>query len=136
MSMSNLNHAVLTGNLVRDPELRYLPSGTALVEFTIGVNRSYKVKEEWREEGAFIPVKAWGKTAEWCGNNIGKGSSVLVSGRITSESWETRDGQKRSAVKVNADSVTLMGKPANRSANPAESTPSAVSTPETDEVPF
>jgi single-strand DNA-binding protein len=105
-----LNKVFLMGNITRDPELRYVPSGTAVATFSVAVNRAYKDKTgEKKEEVTFVRVEAWGKTAEICGEYLKKGSAVLVEGRLKSSSWEGQDGQKRSSLDVVAVSVQFVG---------------------------
>lgn len=107
---ANLNKVFLMGNLTRDPELRYVPSGTAVANFTIAVNRVYKDHSgEKKEEASFIRVVVWGRMAEVCGEYLVKGKPVLVEGRLKSRTWDGQDGQKRSALDVIADRVQFMG---------------------------
>ncbi|MFH1798400.1 MAG: single-stranded DNA-binding protein [Candidatus Omnitrophota bacterium] len=107
---ASLNKVFLMGNLTRDPELRYVPSGTAVANFTVAVNRIYKDHSgEKKEEASFIRVVVWGRMAEVCGEYLVKGKSVLVEGRLKSSAWEAPDGQKRSALDVIATSVQFLG---------------------------
>lgn len=107
--MANLNRVLLIGNLTRDPELRYVPSGTAVVTFTLAVNRVYKTQTgEKKEEVSFIRIVVWGRRAEVCGEYLSKGSPVFVEGRLQSRNWETSDGQKRSTTEVIADNVQFL----------------------------
>ena len=106
---ASLNKVLLMGNLTRDPELRYVPSGTAVATFTIAVNRVYTSQAgEKKEETAFIKVVVWGRRAEVCGEYLSKGSPVFVEGRLQSRSWEAQDGQKRSTIEVIADNVQFL----------------------------
>ncbi|MBF0253023.1 MAG: single-stranded DNA-binding protein [Candidatus Omnitrophica bacterium] len=107
---ASLNKVFIMGNLTRDPELRYVPSGAAVASFTVAVNRVYKDKAgEKKEETSFIKVIIWGKMAEVCGEYLSKGKPVLVEGRLQSRSWEGTDGQKKSAVEVIASTVQFLG---------------------------
>jgi single-strand DNA-binding protein len=107
---ASMNKVFLMGNLTRDPELRYVPSGTAFANFTVAVNRSYKdATGEKKEEVSFIRVAVWGKMAEVCGEYLTKGRPVLVEGRLKTRTWETPEGQKRSAMDVVATSVQFLG---------------------------
>lgn len=107
--MANLNKVFLIGNLTRDPELRYVPSGTAVATFTLAVNRVYMLQTgEKKEETSFIRIVVWGRRAEVCGEYLSKGSPVFIEGRIQSRNWETQDGQKRSTVEVIADNVQFL----------------------------
>lgn len=107
---ASLNKVFLMGNLTRDPELRYIPSGTAVANFTVAVNRPYKDGSgEKKEEVSFIRVVVWGKMAEVCGEYLTKGRPVMVEGRLKSRTWEGQDGQKKSALDVVAVSVQFLG---------------------------
>lgn len=109
--MANLNKVFLIGNLARDPELRYIPSGTAVATFTVATGRSYTLASgEKREETCFARVVVWGRRAEVCGEYLSKGSPVFVEGRLQSRSWETPEGQKRSVLEVVAQNVQFLGK--------------------------
>ncbi|MFQ5952318.1 MAG: single-stranded DNA-binding protein [Candidatus Omnitrophota bacterium] len=116
---ASLNKVFLMGNLTRDPELRYIPSGTAVANFTVAVNRPYKDSTgDKKEEVSFIRIVVWGKMAEVCGEYLTKGRPVLVEGRLKSRSWEDQSGQKRSALEVIASSVQFIG---SRAAKPEAS---------------
>ena len=107
--MASLNKVFIMGNLTRDPELRYVPSGTAVATFTVAVNRVYTSQAgEKKQEVSFIKVVVWGRRAEVCGEYLSKGSPVFVEGRLQSRSWESQDGQKRSATEVIADNVQFL----------------------------
>lgn len=107
--MASLNRVLLIGNLTRDPELRYIPSGTAVATFTLAVNRVYKSPSgEKKEQTSFIRVVVWGRRAEVCGEFLTKGSPVFVEGRLQSREWEGQDGQKRSTIEVIADNVQFL----------------------------
>lgn len=115
---ASLNKVFLMGNLTRDPELRYVPSGSAVANFTVAVNRAYKDSSgEKKEEVAFIRVVVWGKTAEICGEYLTKGRAVLVDGRLKSRTWEGQDGQKRSTLEVVATNVQFIGSKGDKSAS-------------------
>lgn len=108
--MVNFNKVILMGNLVRDPELRYVPSGTPVVNLRMAVNRYYKTQTgEDKEETCFITVVVWGKQALPCSEHLTKGSALFVEGRLQSRSWETNDGQKRSVVEVIGSRVQFLG---------------------------
>ncbi len=110
--MANFNKAFIMGNLTRDPELRYLPNGTAVTTFTIASNRVYTLQSgEKKEEATFMRVVVWGRRAETCGEYLAKGSSAFVEGRLQSRTWEGQDGQKRSTVEIVADNVQFLGRP-------------------------
>ena len=109
--MANLNKVFIMGNLTRDPELRYIPSGTAVATFTVASNRTYNsASGEKKEEVCFVRVVTWARQAELCGEYLSKGSPVFVEGRLQSRSWETPDGQKRSTIEVVAQNVQFLGR--------------------------
>lgn len=119
--MASLNRVFLMGNLTRDPELRYVPSGTAVTTFTIAVNRVYVNQAgEKKEEVCFMRVVVWGRRAEVCGEYLFKGSPVFVEGRLQSRSWEDQNGQKRSTVEVIASNVQFMGAPKGKGVPPPD----------------
>jgi single-strand DNA-binding protein len=119
--MANLNKVLLIGNLTRDPELRYIPSGTAVANFGLAMNRVYTTQDgERKEETCFVDVETWGKTAENCANYLAKGRSVFIEGRLRFHSWETEDGQKRSKLNVVAFNVQFLGGPRTEGAPGAE----------------
>ena len=111
--MANLNSVHLIGNLTRDPEVRYTPKGTAVCDLSLAINRSIPPEKEggdWREETVFVDVTLWGKTAENAGQYLAKGRSVFVDGRLALETWDDKQsGQKRSRLKVVAESVQFLG---------------------------
>jgi single-strand DNA-binding protein len=97
---------LLIGNLGRDPEMRYTPSGRPVTQFTMAVNRSSKNQAgEWVEETEWFRVTTWGQLAERTAENLRKGNKVYVEGRFQSREWEGQDGQKRTALEVTADAV-------------------------------
>lgn len=101
-----MNHVVLIGRLVRDPELRYTPSGVAVCNFTIAVDREFKV--EGQQDADFIPIVVWQKLAETCANHLKKGRLVAVEGRLQIRSYDTKDGQKRKVAEVYASTVQFL----------------------------
>lgn len=109
--MAKLNKVFLIGNLTRDPELRYVPSGSAVTNFTVATNRTYTLQSgEKKEEVSYVRVVVWGRSAEICGEYLSKGSPVFVEGRLQSRSWETPQGEKRSTLEVIAQNVQFLGK--------------------------
>lgn len=118
---ASLNKVLLIGNLTRDPELRYIPSGQAVTSFTVAVNRTYNSQSgEKKEEVCFIRVVVWGRMAENCNEYLKKGSPVFVEGRLQSRSWDAQDGTKRSTTEVVALSVQFLNRPGGRGAENAE----------------
>ena len=107
--MGNYNRVVLLGNVTRDIEIRYIPSGKAVTDLGLAVNEKWKnANGEWVEETTFVDVTLWGRTAEVAGEYLSKGSPVFIEGRLKLDSWE-QDGQKRSKLKVVADRIQLIG---------------------------
>jgi single-strand DNA-binding protein len=106
--MASYNRVVLVGNLTRDPELRYIPSGTAVSEIGLAVNDRVKKNDQWVDETTFVDVTLWGRTAEVANEYLSKGSSVLIEGRLKLDTWE-KEGQKRSKLRVVADKMQMLG---------------------------
>jgi len=132
--MPSMNRVFLMGNLTRDPELRYIPSGTAVANFGMAVNRTYTTQDgERKEDVCFVEIVTWAKTAENCANYLSKGRPVLVEGRLQFRSWETDDGQKRSKLEVVADRVQFLG---GRREDSAPGEPRADSQEAEDDIPF
>ena len=109
MGRTSLNRVFLIGNLTRDPELRYTPSGQAVTNFSIAVNRVYKDREGQSKEAVdFIRIVTWGRQAELSNEYLSKGRLVLVEGGLQQRSWETPDGEKRSTIEVRANRVQFL----------------------------
>jgi single-strand DNA-binding protein len=99
------NTVTLVGNITRDPELRFTPSGQAIATFGIAVNRRFQRNGQWEEQTSFFNVTAWGQMGENASNSLHKGARVVVNGRLEQRSWETQEGDKRSVVEVVADEI-------------------------------
>jgi single-strand DNA-binding protein len=99
------NSITLTGNLTRDPELRFTTGGRGVASFGLAVNRRYQVNGEWQEQVSFFNIVCWGDLGENVAATLTKGSRCIVTGRLEQRSWETNDGEKRSVVEVIADEV-------------------------------
>jgi single-strand DNA-binding protein len=101
------NAVTLVGNLTRDPELRFTPSGQAVATFGVAVNRRWQNRQnnEWEEQTSFFDVKCWAQMAENVSESLSRGARVLISGRLEQRSWETEQGDKRSKVEVVADEI-------------------------------
>ena len=107
--MASYNRVILVGNLTRDPELRYIPSGTAVTEIGMAISDRRKDQSgNWIEETTFIDVTLWARTAEVVCEYLSKGSSVLIEGRLKFETWE-KDGQKHSKLKVIGERMQMLG---------------------------
>jgi len=109
--MASLNKVLLIGNLTRDPELRYIPSGTAVAKFGLAVNRDYtdRASGEKKESVCFVDITVWGKQAEICNQYLSKGRPVFLEGRLEFSSWETKEGDKRNKLEVVAERVQFLG---------------------------
>lgn len=107
--MANFNKVILLGNLTRDPELRVTPKGTAVCQFGMAVNRVYRSGDETQEETTFVDLEAWGKQAEIISKYVNKGNPLFVEGRLKFDSWESKEGEKRSKLKVIVENMQLMG---------------------------
>lgn len=105
--MANGNTVTVVGNLTRDPELRYTPSGQANASFGVAVNRRWMNRQtnEWEERVSFFNVVCWREMADNVSESLAKGARVVVTGRLEQRSWETENGDKRSVVEIVADEV-------------------------------
>lgn len=101
------NTVTLVGNVTRDPELRYTPSGATVASFGLAVNRRWQNRQtnEWEEQVSFFDVKCWAQMAENVSESVQRGTRVVVTGRLEQRSWETDNGDKRSKVEVVADEI-------------------------------
>jgi single-strand DNA-binding protein len=140
--MANYNKVLLIGNLTRDPQLSYLPSQTAVVDFGIAVNRRWKGKDgSNRENTCFVDCRAFGAPAETINKYMTKGRSIFVEGRLEFDSWTAQDGTKRSKHRITVENFQFLGSPASGgqgqldrgSEVPEESQPAAA--PD-DDIPF
>jgi single-strand DNA-binding protein len=140
--MASFNNVVLVGNVTRDVEVRYTPGGAAVTDIGLAVNERYKKGDEWMEETVFVDVTLWGRQAEVAGEYLTKGSPVLIQGKLRLDSWE-QDGQKRSKLKVVADTMQLLGSKKDKVEGESEPEPKtakpkkkATKDSDTEEVPF
>lgn len=156
--MASFNKVILVGNLTRDPELRYTPSGRAIAKIGLAVNRNWRTETgETREEVTFVDVDAFGKQAETIGQYLRKGRPILVEGRLRLDQWDDKQtGQRRSRLGVVMESFQFLGgrdeggsagpppsgggysapPPASSGPAPASAGPAAGPPPEEDDVPF
>jgi len=111
--MANFNKVFLMGNLTRDPQLSYLPSQTAVVDFGLAVNRRWTGQDgQQKEEVCFVDCVAFGKRAETINKYLSKGRAIFVEGRLTFDSWTAQDNTKRSKHKVTVENFQFIGGPA------------------------
>jgi single-strand DNA-binding protein len=101
------NTVTIVGNCTRDPELRFTPSGQAVANFGVAVNRRWQNRQtqEWEEATSFFDVSCWQQLAENVAESVQKGTRVVITGRLDQRSWETQDGDKRSKIEIVADDV-------------------------------
>jgi single-strand DNA-binding protein len=110
--MASFNKVILLGNLTRDPQVRYTPSGSAVAELGLAVNRYWfdKATNSRREETTFVDVTLWGRDAEVAGEYLAKGRPVLIEGRLQLDTWDDKQsGQKRSKLRVVAERMQMLG---------------------------
>jgi single-strand DNA-binding protein len=138
------NTVTVIGNITREPELRFTPSGQAIASFGLAVNRRWQNKstQEWEEAVSFFDVVAWAKLGENAAESLSKGSRVMVTGRLEQRSWETDQGDKRSKVEIVADDIGASMKWATvevtrneRSETSASNRPSQQQRPATTDIP-
>jgi single-strand DNA-binding protein len=139
--MANYNKVILVGNLTRDPQLSYLPSQTPVCEFGMAINRRWRgANGEPREETCFIDCRCYGKQAETFNQYMSKGQPVLVEGRLQLDTWEDKEGQKRSKHRVAVDRFQFLSAPGARREGAAprqqqRPAPQAPAPPAADEEP-
>ncbi len=105
-----VNKVILIGNLGQDPELRSTPSGTSVATFTLATNESWTDKDGAKQERTeWHRIVAWGKLAEICGQYLSKGRQVYVEGRLTTRSWEDRQGNQRKTTEIVAQNMQMLG---------------------------
>ena len=136
--MVTFNRVIIAGNLVRDPEIRYLPSGLSVTSFAVAVNSRYKQNNELKEEVSYFDIVVFGKMGENCAEYLSKGRPVLVEGRLRQRRWEA-EGVKKSKIEVVADNVQFLGSPkgaggAEGGAGTAGAAPAAGG--QDDDIPF
>jgi single-strand DNA-binding protein len=149
--MASFNKVILAGNLTRDPEMRYTPKGTAVVSFTLAVNRKWKTETgELKEEVSFIDVEAFARQAEVVAQYLKKGNPFLVEGRLRQDTWEDKNThQKQSKLRVVLEGFSFLSSGRTDGAGPTTSRPAAAPAaappapaepeapePEQDDVPF
>jgi single-strand DNA-binding protein len=146
--MPAFNKVIIAGNLTRDPQVRFLSNEKAVAEFGLAINRKIKTADgQVKDETVFVDCEAWGRTAELVGQYLTKGRAALIEGRLKFDSWEDKaSGQKRSKLKVVADTVQFLGDKPEQGADryqdqteptrPAPTRPSPSPASPDDEAPF
>ena len=109
--MASYNRVILMGNLTRDPEMKYLPSGSAVTNFGLAMSEKYTDREsgDLKETVCFVDVEAWGRQAEVANEYLSKGSPVFIEGSLKFDSWETPEGEKRNKLRVRVFRLQLIG---------------------------
>ena len=110
--MASYNKVILIGNLTRDPQVKFLPSGMAVADIGLAINHTWfdKQTNSKKEEVTFVEVTLWGRTAEVAGEYLTKGKQVLIEGRLQMDSWEDRETkQKRTKLKIHGENMTMLG---------------------------
>lgn len=134
--MSDLNHVTLIGRLTRDAETKYTGGGMAIASMSIAVNRRVKKGDQWTEEASFFDVALFGKTAEALNKYLTKGKQIAVEGELKQDRWTTADGQNRSKVVINANSIQLLGVGDRQESQQAPAAYTAPAESFADDVPF
>ncbi|MEE9487483.1 MAG: single-stranded DNA-binding protein [Candidatus Bathyanammoxibius sp.] len=138
--MASLNKVFLMGNMTRDPELRYMQNGKALVSFGLAVSRSWTSPEgEKKEDVCFVDISMFGKRAEIISEYFSKGSPIFIEGRLQFRQWETKEGQKRNALRVVADDFQFIGQTKKQGGSHGATREDAGTTPKDvneEEIPF
>ena len=107
--MASYNRVIIAGNLTRDPEVRFLSNEQAVANFGLAMSRKFKDRQgNLQEEATFVDVECWGRTAELVGQYLTKGRGALVEGRLKLDQWEDQQGQKRSKLKIVAETVQFL----------------------------
>ena len=142
--MGSVNKVILLGNLGRDPELKYTPSGSAVANFTIATNETWKDKEGQKQEHTeWHRIVVWGKLAEICGEYLHKGRQVYIEGALRTRTYKDREGVEKNITEIRADNMVMIGKgdgppPAKGGERPAERTGTGEKEPEysDEDIPF
>jgi single-strand DNA-binding protein len=136
--VAGLNKVMIIGNLGRDPEMRYLPSGSPVTNFSVAVSRRWKSREgEDREETEWFNIDCFDKLAETANTYLTKGKQVYIEGRLRTRSWEDQQtGEKRYRTEVVATNLVLLGQRGDQVGDQLEDRPIATETPELDNMPF
>lgn len=116
--MASFNKVILVGNLTRDVELRYTPTGTPVADIGLAVNERRKGKnDEVIEETVFVDVTLWARNAEVANQYLVKGSPVLIEGRLKLDTWESKEGERRSKIKVVAERMQMLARKGDTPSN-------------------
>ena len=139
--MASVNKAILIGNLGRDPEVRYTPSGTAVANFSVATTENWTNKDgEKQSRTEWHRVVAWGRLGETCGEYLSKGSQVYIEGSIQTNEWEDKEGNKRQTTEIRAWRMQMLGSRGSADvppeANQDREVEQAAKEPSDDDIPF
>ena len=139
----SINLAIITGNVTRDPELKYTPSGSAVCTFGVATNHSIKKGDQWEDKPTFHNIVVWGKIAEYLTNTLKKGMKVTITGRIENRTYDAKDGTKKNISEIVADTVIPFADHKSAPSDTQEKSVAPQSTPDVvedivipDEMPF
>jgi single-strand DNA-binding protein len=133
--MRNINTVTISGRLGRDPELRSLPSGTELIEFSVAIADQVKKSDAWEDRTHWVRVTLFGRGAPFFAKHLEKGSFVVVSGKLNHEKWIARDGTQREQLRVLADDIDMGPRVGYRVAQPETTAFDEPATAD-DDIPF
>lgn len=130
-----INKVIIVGNLGADPEMRYMPSGSAVTNFTVATSESWKDKDsgEQKERTEWHKVAAFARLAEICGEYLLKGSQVYIEGKLRTRKWQDKDGKDRYTTEIIADQMQMLGAKGERSSQPANTPPQISPEPAADD---
>ena len=132
-----LNKVMIIGNLGRDPEMRYTPSGRPVTSFSVASNHKYRTSSgEQREETEWFNCQAWGKLAETCNQYLTKGQQVYIEGRLKSRTYQGRDGQTRFSNDVTVSDMQFLGSKADGQRDSQVGTEDQPGAYDGDDLPF
>lgn len=144
--MASMQKLILIGYLGKDPETRYTPSGTAVTVFSVATSEKWKDKQtnEQKERTEWHNCEAWGRTAEVCGEYLHKGDQVYIEGKVRTEEYEDKEGNRRWSTKVRVDTVQFLSTKGERNAPPSqqdsaprqETAPAGADDDLNDDIPF
>lgn len=130
-----LNKIMVIGNLGRDPEMRYTPSGRPVTTFSLATNRSWKTSDgERRNETEWFSIVAWGNLAEICNKFLSKGKQIYIEGRVQTRHWEDDDGNKHETTEIVAKEMIMLGDRRTSDEDPDDT--ESQDEPDDDEFPF
>jgi single-strand DNA-binding protein len=137
--MGSVNKVIVLGNLGRDPELRYTPNGTAVANFTIATNETWKDRDGQKQEHTeWHRIVVWGKLAEICGEYLRKGRQVYIEGTLRSRSYKDKEGVEKNVTEIRADNMVMIGRGDGSGSDSGRGNSTSEKAPEysDDDIPF